>query len=76
MKKKTVVADICFPDDPDKHIQTFIDLLEHYNRTDGGAGKVVVEIGVEDNEFVIKVMKGFDCIYLPLDEVKKLLEKP
>jgi len=68
MLKKTV-ATICYPDDPDKHIQGFIDLLEHYNRCDGGARDVIVRIGVEDGNFVVKVGKGFDCLHIPVEDV-------
>lgn len=69
-----MVGSICFPDDPEKHTKILIDLLRHYDETGGGAGNVVVTVGIDGDDFIIKVMKGFDCLYLPLNEVKSLLD--
>ena len=75
MKEKTVVASICYPDDPEKHAKCFADLFNHYERTGCSAGDVVVTIGVDGDQFIIKVMKGFDCLTFSLEDIKEMLKE-
>jgi len=74
MKEKTIVADICFADDADQQNQDFISLFQHYAKSGASSGKVLVTIGVDGDDFIIKVSKGFDCLTFDVSEIKKLLE--
>lgn len=75
MKQKNVVASICYPDNPEKHAKCFTDLFRHYERTECSAGDAVVTIAVDGDEFIIKVMKGFDCLTFSLKDIKEILKE-
>jgi len=75
MTLKKILARICFQDDSDKHTKALIDLHRHYEETEGTSGEVIIGIGIEDDELVIEVKKGFHCIFIPISDIRSLLEK-
>lgn len=74
MKSKTVVATICWHDNPEKQIPAIIRLLELAESSGWGAIDVACDIANEDEQLVIKLQVGFDCITLSLKDVKEVLE--
>ena len=75
MTLKKILARICFPDDTDERVKALIDLYLHYEETEGTSGETMVGIGIKDDELVIEVKKGFHCIFIPISDIKSLLEK-
>jgi len=71
---KSVIASICFNDNRENHVRDVLHLMELYQKCEGTADMVKIEIGIEDDNLVIDVSKGFHCLHIPLDELKILLE--
>lgn len=75
MTRKTVVATICWHDEPEKQIPTIVHLLELAESCGWGAIDVACEVGIDDDQFIIKLQVGFDCITLNLKDVKEVLKR-
>ena len=75
MTLKKILTRICFQDDLEKHAKALIDLHRHYEETEGMSGEVILGIGIEDDELVIEVKKGFHCIFIPISNIRSLLEE-
>ena len=72
---KPVLGRLCFADNRDKQTHNLADLMSCYFKSDGTVCQVPVAIGIEESELVIKIEKGFDCLYLSLSDIKNLLKK-
>ena len=73
MKSKTVVVTLCWHDNPDKQIPALIELLQLADKCSWGAIDIPCKICVEDDQFIIKVEKGFDCLTFNIKDVKEVL---
>ena len=73
VKTMKVTGTICFPDDPRKHMETLKNLINYYIKVDGSAGDVMLDIVVEDERLVIDVSKGFHCLSIPLEDLRKII---
>lgn len=66
---------ICFPDNPDEHMIVLKKLLDFYIANKGTAGSTLADVFIEDDYLVVEFSKGFHCIYLPLEELRRLLKE-
>lgn len=72
---KTIVARICYPDDPYTQAMPVLELMKHYQKTKGGGGDILVNMCVEDDDLVIELNLGFHCLFIPLKELRELIKK-
>ena len=71
----TIIASMCFPDDPKDHPKCFKALFDHYDKVEGTSGDVLITMVVEDENLIIDVGKGFHCLSISVKDIKTVLKE-
>lgn len=73
MKSLNIIAAICFRSEPLEQMQDLKNLLDFHKTVDGTSGYTVIDATVADEEVILDINKGFQCITIALKDIETLL---